>query len=69
MTSQEALDIMITAQNRPENINIEIVCVYPPIPNRNFDYCAYIDPEGVIGWGPTKETARQDFLDKMAIDD
>ena len=31
--------------------------VYPPIPMRQFDWAAYRDPEGKIGWGKTEAEA------------
>lgn len=47
--------------------------VYPPIPWRQFDWCAYRDgyepPDvngegggGYVGWGPTEEAAIADLL-------
>lgn len=43
--------------------------VNPPIPDRNFDYCAYDDatfePGSPQGYGPTKEAALADLQDKM----
>ena len=41
--------------------------IYPPIPNRNFDWCAYRDGEeeaGNYGSGPTEAAAVQDLLDR-----
>lgn len=38
--------------------------VYPPIPWRQFDWCAFIDGEeeaGPYGWGPTEEDAIADL--------
>lgn len=35
--------------------------VYPPIPMRQFDWCAYRDPEGKVGWGATKAEAVADL--------
>lgn len=40
------------------------VHVYPPIPFRGCDWCAYHDGEeerGEYGWGPTKEAALEDL--------
>jgi predicted RNase H-like HicB family nuclease len=31
--------------------------VYPPIPIRQFDWAAYRDPEGSVGWGKTEAEA------------
>ncbi len=44
--------------------------VYPPIPIRDFDYCAVdddtYDGEGCpIGYGPTKEAAKADLLNAI----
>lgn len=37
--------------------------VYPPIPHRNFDWCAHFDdPEGVTGWGANEQEAIDDLL-------
>lgn len=36
--------------------------VYPPIPDRRFDWAAYRDPEGAVGRGPTEADAIRDFL-------
>jgi hypothetical protein len=43
--------------------------VYPPIPARNWDWCAHYDGEeeaGNYGWGRTKAEAIQDFRDYCA---
>lgn len=47
--------------------NIKVDRVYPPIPIRSFDYCAYDDnsydgPGSVLGHGSTEAEARQDFI-------
>ena len=44
--------------------------VYPPIPNRNHDWCAFDDntydgPGSTIGWGPTKEAAIADLMERL----
>lgn len=39
--------------------------VYPPIPLRQFDWCAFIDGEeerGEYGWGRTEQEAIDDFI-------
>lgn len=37
--------------------------VYPPIPDRRFDWCAYRDPEHYLkGWGRTEQEAIADLL-------
>jgi hypothetical protein len=37
--------------------------VFPPIPDRQFDWCAYFDgeEEGLQGWGPTEAEALEDL--------
>jgi hypothetical protein len=43
--------------------------VYPPIPARNWDWCAHYDGEeeaGNYGWGRTEAEAIQDFRDYCA---
>jgi hypothetical protein len=41
--------------------------IYPPIPIRTCDWCAYVDgnEEGKVGWGETEEEARQDLLEQL----
>lgn len=34
----------------------------PPIPERHWDWSAYIDPEGPIGRGPTEAAAVADLF-------
>jgi hypothetical protein len=48
-------------------VNLIVENVYPPIPDRSFDWCAYdLDsPEGPQGYGPTKERAIEDFNEKL----
>lgn len=38
--------------------------VYPPIPDRRFDWAAYRDPEGIQGEGPTEAAAVADFIEQ-----
>lgn len=45
-----------------ERDDIEVHCVFPPIPIRQFDYVAYRDPEGKYGYGQTAEQAIEDLL-------
>jgi hypothetical protein len=43
---------------------IKVVLVYPPIPVRSFDWCAYFDgeeEEGPRGWGATRDEAIKDL--------
>ena len=40
--------------------------IYPPIPIRKFDWCAYFDGEeedGNYGYGETEQEAIRDFMD------
>lgn len=51
-------------------MNIKTHYEYPPIPDRNFDWCAYdddtYDGEGSkIGWGATEEAAIADLMEQM----
>lgn len=42
--------------------------VYPPIPIRQFDWCAYLDgteEEGPYGWGKTEAEAILDLEDLL----
>jgi hypothetical protein len=41
---------------------IETSFDYPPIPARDHDWSAFIDPEGPIGHGPTEIAAIADLL-------
>ncbi|HSC56989.1 MAG TPA: hypothetical protein VLC51_07275 [Nitrospira sp.] len=38
--------------------------IFPPIPDRKFDWCAYFDGEedGWVGYGPTEEDAIDDLM-------
>jgi len=46
--------------------------VFPPIPDRNSDWMAYDentydgaeDSHPIVGWGPTEEAAKADFMDQ-----
>ena len=41
--------------------------IYPPIPNRNFDWCVYVDGEEEAqeyGYGATREAAVADFFEQ-----
>lgn len=42
--------------------NIITELVFPPIPDRSHDWCAYRDPEGRIGWGRTEDDAIKALL-------
>lgn len=47
--------------------------VYPPIPCRQFDWCAYDDRLGAdcspYGWGRTEQEAIADFLERLEEQD
>ena len=44
--------------------------VYPPIPDRRFDWCAYRDgqEEGNTGWGKTEKEAIADLLETEELE-
>jgi hypothetical protein len=43
---------------------IQTSYVYPPIPQRDFDWCAYRDPERLpYGWGRTEAEAIADLIE------
>lgn len=51
-------------------MNIRTEHVFPPIPDRRFDWSAvdddtYDGPGCPIGWGPTEEAAIADLKEKM----
>ena len=51
--------------------HINVVCEYPPIPDRRFDWCAYFDGEeetGRYGWGETAEAALRALFAEHADD-
>ena len=59
------------SQAEGEAMKIVISHVNPPIPERNHDYCAYIDGEEERrrqGWGRTPAEALRDFLDNYEDD-
>ena len=48
-------------------MKIKTSYVYPPIPDRSHDWCAYDDdtydgPGSTLGWGQTREEAIADLL-------
>jgi hypothetical protein len=54
-------------------MKIKTEYVYPPIPLRTYDWCAYDDDTydgagSTIGWGPTKDAAIDDLLEQLALD-
>ena len=50
-------------------MNITTTFIYPPIPDRHHDWCAYDsdDEEGPTGYGETEAEALKDYID-TAID-
>lgn len=52
-----------SANDRP---SVRVTCVYPPIPDRSFDYAAYRDPEPghPVGRGPTPFAAINDLIEQ-----
>jgi hypothetical protein len=52
--------------------NIVIRNIYPPIPIRQFDWCAYVDGEeerGEYGYGSTKAEAIADLINNYLQQD
>jgi hypothetical protein len=48
--------------------NVKTEHVYPPIPIRKFDWCAFDDnyePGLSIGWGPTEQAAIADLMEQL----
>jgi hypothetical protein len=46
--------------------------MFPPIPDRKHDWCAYPDGEeenGRYGWGPTEEAAVADLIEILRCDE
>lgn len=42
--------------------------IYPPIPSRNFDWCAWIDgheESGQVGYGPTEAAAVMNLKEQL----
>jgi hypothetical protein len=47
------------------HLTIRVTCVCPPIPLRQFDWCAYVDGQeesGRYGWGFTRPEAIADLM-------
>jgi hypothetical protein len=56
---------------QPGKPRIKTVHEYPPIPIRDFDWCAYLDGEeerGEYGYGRTEAEAIADFLENYGED-
>ena len=48
---------------------IKTICIYPPIPDRRFDWCAFYEGEeeaGNYGYGRTEAEAIADFIENCA---
>lgn len=46
--------------------------VYPPIPMRSFDWCAFFedeegDEDGMRGWGKTQESAIANLMEQVDV--
>ena len=49
--------------------HVVVTCVFPPIPDRSFDWCAHFDGDeesGVYGYGATEAEAIADFVENHA---
>lgn len=47
--------------------DIRVDYIYPPIPCRQYDWCAYRDsvgPEGICGWGSSSMEAITDLMEQ-----
>lgn len=55
---------------RRERLKIKVRHVYPPIPDRRFDWSAWFDgqEEGLRGEGPTAVLAIQDLIEQFLDD-
>lgn len=47
-----------------EGLKVVTSNIFPPIPDRQFDWCAYFDgqEDGWIGYGPTEADAIEDLM-------
>lgn len=48
---------------------LKTVCIFPPIPDRRWDWCAYYEGDeesGRIGYGRTEDEAVADFIENHA---
>lgn len=45
-------------------VTLTVECQCPPIPDRQFDWAVYEDPEGVVGRGATEAEARENFWEQ-----
>ena len=55
-----------------QNFKIVVNYIYPPIPDRRHDWCAYVDgweEDGPYGWGATKFSALMDLIDMLEEQD
>ena len=70
-TFRDAIGALTEATKPQPRNRIVTTCVYPPIPDRRFDWCAHDDnyepPDcdgvggGIIGWGRTEAEAIADY--------
>jgi hypothetical protein len=52
-------------------VSVITECVYPPIPTRDYDWCAYMDGDeecGPYGRGPTERDALIDLCERLTMD-
>ena len=58
----------ITIRVREKSYSVTTTHVRPPIPSREWDWCAYVEGEeeaGNYGWGETKSDAVADLIINM----
>jgi hypothetical protein len=68
MSLLDGPEVNVRGMLRPE---MKVVGVFPPIPTRAFDWCAYRDGEeenGRYGWGETATAAVADLLEREIED-
>ncbi len=56
----------------PRPLCLHVDFIYPPIPNRNFDWCVYEDGQeeaGNYGYGATRAAAIADFWEQREDED
>jgi hypothetical protein len=56
------------SQDSPKNTKIITINIFPPIPTREFDWCAFYygtEENGHYGYGPTEQAAIQDLLENQ----
>ena len=53
-------------------LDIRVEYIYPPIPTRNHDWCAYDynrQPDGPVGYGATSKEAVAEFFELLAMEE